>query len=88
MIARMAHACTRGRAWGWAWGCAIGAALFVYWYGTALLDPGNIGWMSQGDAATYFLTWHYFRFEPWTFPLGMVRNYGAVSYTHLTLPTN
>ncbi len=68
--------CTQGPIWTGLWGLAIGAALYLYWYGTAALDPANIGWMSRGDPATYFLTWHFFRFEPWTFPLGLVRNYG------------
>lgn len=45
-------------------------------YGVRILDPGNIGWLMVGDAATHYIGWHFFRNEEWGFPLGALHRYG------------
>ena len=41
------------------------------------LWPRNIAWLTDADAQTYFLGWHFYRFSPWGFPLGVSSRYGA-----------
>jgi hypothetical protein len=50
------------------------AALMIV--GVAGIDPRNVGWSSQGDSATHYLGWWFFRNSPWTFPLGANPDYG------------
>lgn len=57
-------------------GGLFGLAFFAAVYGLKILDPGNIGWLMVGDAATHFIGWHFFRSEDWLFPLGMLHRYG------------
>jgi hypothetical protein len=52
---------------------AITAWLIIGWDG---VDPTNIGWNSQGDSATHYLGWWFFRNAPWHFPLGKNLDYG------------
>jgi len=55
---------------------ALAGGLIFFWiYGLEILDPENIAWMIKGDSAAYFLGWHFFRQEEWTFPLGAIRSY-------------
>ncbi|MGV7221757.1 MAG: DUF6311 domain-containing protein [Nitrospinales bacterium] len=55
---------------------ALAGGFIFYWiYGLKILDPENIAWMIKGDSATYFLGWHFFRQEEWTFPLGAIKSY-------------
>jgi hypothetical protein len=65
------------------WGAILGALAYVFWYGTVMLDPTHVDWLAFGDRATTFLGWHFFRHEPWTFPLAMIRNYGEGLNTSL-----
>jgi len=55
---------------------AAGIALFFTRFGLRVLDPGSIDWLlARYDPASYYLIWDYFRFEPWSFPLGAVSGY-------------
>lgn len=56
-------------------GIILGAGFFLSVYGIKILDPTFIDWTMEGDAAAHFLGWHFFRSEPWTFPLGKIRSY-------------
>jgi hypothetical protein len=44
--------------------------------GPRVLDPQNIAWLKDGDPATHYLGWLYFRNAPWAFPLGLNPSYG------------
>ncbi|WP_053143563.1 DUF6311 domain-containing protein [Pseudomonas sp. P97.38] len=54
----------------------LGALAFLLVIGPRVLDPTNIAWLGEGDAATHYLGWAFFRHSPWTFPLGMNPSYG------------
>lgn len=56
-------------------GMLIGAIVFFSIYGNKILDPTFIKWTLQGDASQNYLGWHFFRSEPWTFPLGVIKSY-------------
>jgi Family of unknown function (DUF6311) len=61
----------------WAIPAVLGALAFFGVTGGRLLAPRNIAWLGNGDPATYFIGWHYFRNTPWGFPLGANPRYGA-----------
>jgi hypothetical protein len=54
----------------------LGVLAFFCVIGPQALDPQNIAWLEQGDPATHYLGWEYFRHSPWTFPLGLNPFYG------------
>lgn len=54
----------------------LGVLTFFLVIGPHALDPQNIAWLEQGDPATHYLGWEYFRHSPWTFPLGLNPFYG------------
>jgi len=54
----------------------FGVLAFFCVIGLQALDPQNIAWLEQGDPATHYLGWEYFRHAPWTFPLGLNPFYG------------
>ena len=54
----------------------LGALAFLLVIGPRVLDPTNIAWLGEGDAATHYMGWAFFRSSPWTFPLGMNPSYG------------
>jgi hypothetical protein len=54
----------------------LGVLAFFCVIGPRALDPQNIAWLEQGDPATHYLGWEYFRHSPWTFPLGLNPFYG------------
>lgn len=54
----------------------FGVLAFLCVIGPQALDPQNIAWLEQGDPATHYLGWQYFRHAPWTFPLGLNPFYG------------
>ncbi|OAB50374.1 DUF6311 domain-containing protein [Pseudomonas thivervalensis] len=54
----------------------LGALAFLLVIGPRVLDPTNIAWLGEGDAATHYMGWAFFRNSPWTFPLGMNPSYG------------
>ncbi|SEM39100.1 hypothetical protein SAMN04487857_101518 [Pseudomonas sp. ok272] len=44
--------------------------------GPRVLNPMNIAWLAGGDPATHYQGWQFFRYSPWTFPLGLNPGYG------------
>lgn len=54
----------------------IGILAFFLVAGPKVLNPTNIAWLDQGDPATHYLGWLFFRNAEWSFPLGMNPNYG------------
>lgn len=54
----------------------LGVLAFFCVIGPQALDPQNITWLEQGDPATHYLGWQFFRHSPWTFPLGLNPSYG------------
>jgi len=62
-----------------AWLLAIGAVLlFGYRFGFGIVDPGQAEWLlSRQDPATTYISWLFYRSEPWSFPLGQVNGYLA-----------
>lgn len=55
----------------------LGVLAFFGITGGRQLWPRNIAWLTDADAQTYFLGWHFYRFSPWGFPLGTSPRYGA-----------
>ncbi len=65
-------------------GLFLGALVFVALNGYKIIDPTHIEWiMGAGDPGQHFLGWHFFRSEPWSFPLGVIKNYHYPSGTCL-----
>ena len=58
------------------WGVVLGAITFSAVWGWSVIDPTHVNWLMAQDSATHFLGWHFFRSEPWTFPLGAIKSYG------------
>jgi len=56
-------------------GANLGLLFFINILGLKMVDPTQINWLMQGDWATHFIGWHFFRNEPWQFPLGKLTNY-------------
>ncbi len=56
-------------------GLLLGGIVFCFIYGHKILNPSFIEWTIKGDAAQHFLGWHFFRSEPWQFPLGIIKSY-------------
>ncbi|WP_347904603.1 DUF6311 domain-containing protein [Pseudomonas purpurea] len=54
----------------------MGVLAFFMVIGPRVLDPQNIAWLENGDPATHYLGWAFFRQSPWTFPLGLNPSYG------------
>ncbi len=54
----------------------LGALAFFLVIGPRALDPQNIAWLKDGDPATHYLGWVFFRHSPWSFPLGLNPSYG------------
>lgn len=50
----------------------LGALAFLLVIGPRALDPQNIAWLAEGDPATHYLGWVFFRHSPWTFPLDSI----------------
>jgi hypothetical protein len=55
----------------------LGVLAFLGVTGGRILAPRNIAWLGNGDPATYFLSWDFFRHTPWGSPLGLNPRYGA-----------
>lgn len=49
---------------------------FLLVVGMAPLDPTNIAWLGQADAATNYLGWAFYRASPWGWPLAANPAYG------------
>jgi len=54
----------------------LGLAAFLLVVGPAPLDPTNIGWLAEADAATNYLGWAFYRASPWTWPPAANPAYG------------
>lgn len=54
----------------------IGVVVFLGVTGGRVLAPSNIAWITDGDARTYYLGWHFYSLGPWQFPIGMSPLYG------------
>jgi hypothetical protein len=54
----------------------LGICAFLIVVGPRALNPLNIAWLGQGDPATHYLGWAFFRHSPWAFPLGLNPTYG------------
>ena len=56
---------------------ALGFLAFLYFFDARILDPTRIDWVSSADSATYFLGWHIFRHEAWSWPPGLLKGYAT-----------
>jgi hypothetical protein len=54
----------------------MGILAFLIVVGPRALNPMNIAWLDDGDPATHYLGWVFFRNSPWSFPLGLNPSYG------------
>jgi hypothetical protein len=54
----------------------LGFFAFIVIVGIQPLMPGNISWISDGDGATSYLGWLFFRNTEWALPLGLNPRYG------------
>ena len=54
----------------------LGLAAFLLVVGPAPLDPTNIAWLAQADAATNYLGWAFYRQSSWGWPLAANPAYG------------
>jgi hypothetical protein len=57
-------------------GSLSGVIFFLAVFGSHALDITHLGWALEGDAAYHVVGVHFFRGEPWGFPIGAIRNYG------------
>ena len=55
---------------------AIGLVGFLTVVGPRALYPSNIAWLGQGDPATHYLGWLFFRNSEWSCPIGLNPTYG------------
>lgn len=55
---------------------AAGCLAFFSFIGIEPLLPSNIAWLNQGDPATFYLGWNFFRHTPWSLPIGLNPQYG------------
>lgn len=56
-------------------GSATGTVFFLNILGLKIVDPTQISWLMRGDWHFNFLGWHFFRGEPWHFPLGKITDF-------------
>ena len=61
----------------------IGALACLLITGGAMLWPGNVHWLTQGDLAQSYLGWAFYRYAPWSWPLGANPLYGAGLHTSI-----
>lgn len=54
----------------------LGIAAFLLVVGIDPLIPSNIAWLSGQDPSQHYLGWAFFRYSPWTNPIGLNPNYG------------
>ena len=43
-------------------------------YGLGIFNPTETAWLMKYDWAQHYMGWYFYRFEPWTFPLGNINN--------------
>ncbi len=56
-------------------GAVLGFVLYAAVFGFSILNITNIEWTLEGDMAAHVLGLHFFRNEPWSVPIGAIRNY-------------
>lgn len=54
----------------------LGVLAFFVIAGPNVLSPTNIAWLDQGDPATHYLGWLFFRNSDWSLPIGLNPSYG------------
>ena len=55
----------------------MGLGLFILVVGFGILNPRNVGWLlADFDMTLEYLGWAFYRYSPWTFPIGMNPNFG------------
>lgn len=54
----------------------LGMLAFYIIIGLRVLDPTNLAWLGEGDPATHYLGWLFFRSSEWSFPIGLNPTYG------------
>lgn len=54
----------------------IGIAAFGVVVGWPILNPKFISWIHGSDPLKDYMGWAFYRFGPWTFPVGLNPNYG------------
>ncbi len=55
-------------------GAVMGAALFLFLYSPAVLNPTYDAWLLQGgDLNQHYLGWKFYRNSPWAFPIGLIQ---------------
>jgi hypothetical protein len=55
---------------------ALAVIGFLFVIGPAPLDPTNIAWLADHDAATNYLGWAFYRASPWAWPIAANPDYG------------
>jgi len=55
---------------------SLGAGAFALVCGWTILSPSNIAWLAEGDPASHYLAWAFFRNSPWQWPPGYNPDYG------------
>lgn len=53
-------------------GGILGCVWFLLIWGESTLDTTNVDWLKQGDCATHFFGWLYFKNSAWQLPLGII----------------
>ena len=55
----------------------MGLAAFIAVVGLGILNPRNISWLlADFDMTLEYLGWAFYRYGPWTFPIGLNPNFG------------
>ncbi|RKZ54101.1 MAG: hypothetical protein DRR16_00905 [Candidatus Parabeggiatoa sp. nov. 3] len=50
-------------------GAALGMVFFIIVLNLKMVDPTQINWLMRRDWQWHFMGWHFFRHEPWHFPV-------------------
>ena len=64
----------------------LASASFFLVVGPQSLNPKNLFWLQGGDTATHYLGWAFYRYSPWTFPIGLSPRYGLELSSSIVFP--
>lgn len=53
-------------------GILLGIFWFGVWWGFSCLDITNTAWMKEGDSATHYFGWVFYKLSEWNFPIGLI----------------
>lgn len=53
-----------------------GIVVFFLLLDPSIINPFRVDWLANGDPAQSYLTWSFFRHEPWGWPLGVTHTMG------------